>query len=133
VVLARRGAEVAGLALALAASLLASPIVQLHYFALLIVPLALVRPRLSPVWALPVAMWVCASGSANWEIAAVLAAGAAIVADVVRADSGHDDREQLDRRRAGRVRGAEPGTLVARRDPSGAVANACSPAQVHSG
>ena len=43
----------ASLPLALAASLLLSPIVWLHYFVLLVVPLALSRPRLSAAWALP--------------------------------------------------------------------------------
>src|SRR5579875_2656584 len=37
--------------------LLASPLLWAHYFSLLLVPLALRRPRLSPVWALPVLMW----------------------------------------------------------------------------
>jgi len=37
--------------------LLASPLLWAHYFALLLVPLALLRPRLAPVWALPILMW----------------------------------------------------------------------------
>jgi len=32
-------------------------IVWLHYFILLIVPIALARPRLSPLWFLPLALW----------------------------------------------------------------------------
>ncbi len=39
--------------------LVASPLVWSHYFALLLVPFALTRPRLSVVWAAPVLMWVC--------------------------------------------------------------------------
>jgi hypothetical protein len=84
--LGRRGFEVAALALALGASLLATPIVQLHYFALLIIPLALVSPRLGPAWALPLAMWVCASQSHPWQIALALALAAATVVVVVRLD-----------------------------------------------
>ena len=49
----------ASLPLALAASLLLSPIVWLHYFVLLVVPLALSRPRLSVAWALPLAFCLC--------------------------------------------------------------------------
>ena len=49
----RRGREVAALALVLAAALAASPIVWVHYFLVLLVPLALVRPRLSPLWLVP--------------------------------------------------------------------------------
>jgi hypothetical protein len=45
------------LTLALAAALTLSPIVWLDYFALAAVPLALARPRLSPVWFLPLATW----------------------------------------------------------------------------
>jgi hypothetical protein len=37
--------------------LLASPLLWAHYFALLLVPLALYRPRLGVAWALPVLMW----------------------------------------------------------------------------
>jgi alpha-1,2-mannosyltransferase len=47
------------LPLALAASLLLSPIVWLHYFVLLAVPLALVSPRFSAVWLVPLLLWLC--------------------------------------------------------------------------
>jgi Glycosyltransferase family 87 len=43
--------------LALAAALTLSPIVWLDYFAVAAVPLAIVRPRLSLVWFLPIATW----------------------------------------------------------------------------
>jgi alpha-1,2-mannosyltransferase len=45
------------LALAVLLMLLASPLLWAHYFALLLVPLALCLPRLAPVWALPLLMW----------------------------------------------------------------------------
>ena len=47
-----------------------SPIVWLHYFVLLYIPIAIVRPRLSWLWALPLAFWVCRGQSidgALWE------------------------------------------------------------------
>jgi hypothetical protein len=47
------------LPLALAASLLLSPIVWTHYFELLIVPVAIRWPRLAPIWFLPLVMVVC--------------------------------------------------------------------------
>ena len=47
--------DVATLTLALAAALAASPIVWIHYFVLLLVPLALTRPRLSVLWLVPFA------------------------------------------------------------------------------
>jgi hypothetical protein len=53
----RRDQDRASLSLVLAASLALTPIVWLHYLSLLIVPIALVRPRLSPLWFLPLALW----------------------------------------------------------------------------
>jgi Glycosyltransferase family 87 len=44
-------------ALAVAAALVLSPIVWLDYFALAALPLALARPRLSPIWFVPLATW----------------------------------------------------------------------------
>lgn len=52
---AKRQRDVAALTLALAAALAASPIVWMHYFLLLLVPLALTRPRLSALWFVPFA------------------------------------------------------------------------------
>jgi Glycosyltransferase family 87 len=52
-----RDRDVAALTLCLAAALAASPIVWMHYFLLLLVPLALIRPRLSPLWLVPFAYW----------------------------------------------------------------------------
>jgi len=43
--------------LVLAASLALSPVVWQHYLALLVVPIALARPRFSPLWLLPLAVW----------------------------------------------------------------------------
>jgi len=50
-----RDRDVATLTLCLAAALAASPIVWVHYFLLLLVPLVLTRPRLSPLWLVPFA------------------------------------------------------------------------------
>lgn len=83
VALGRRGADVAALTLGLLACLLASPIVQLHYFALLLVPLALVRPRLGLPWLLPFLMWACVGGRA-WQAVLAFALGLALVAVCVR-------------------------------------------------
>jgi alpha-1,2-mannosyltransferase len=47
--------DVATLTLALTAALAASPIVWLHYLLLLLVPLALARPRLGVIWLVPFA------------------------------------------------------------------------------
>ena len=56
--LARRGDDRSAFILAIAASLALTPIVWLHYFALLLVPVAVSRPRLGVVWFVPLAMVV---------------------------------------------------------------------------
>jgi hypothetical protein len=62
------------LGLAIAAALCLSPIVWRHFFVLLLVPLALSRPRFDVVWLIPIGMWV-GDGTFNgapWQTAAVL-------------------------------------------------------------
>jgi hypothetical protein len=56
VLVARRGDERRAFVLAVAAALLLSPIVWLHYFALLAVVVALARQRLSVAWFVPLAL-----------------------------------------------------------------------------
>jgi len=87
-VLARRGDERRSFTLAVCAALLLTPIVWMHYFALLYVPLALSRPRLSWLWAVPVVVWL-AEGHGNGsttDTALVLATFAALVALSVGGD-----------------------------------------------
>lgn len=57
-VLGRRGNSVGSFALALAAGLCVSPIVWQQYYLLLLVPLAIARPRLSPAWLLLLSFWL---------------------------------------------------------------------------
>jgi hypothetical protein len=47
--------------LALGVGLIASPIVWMHYLVLLVVPLALYKPRLAAAWFVPLAYWVLQS------------------------------------------------------------------------
>jgi hypothetical protein len=80
-VLGLRGDDRAAFSLAIAASLAFTPIVWLHYFALLLVVVAVAKPRLGLAWFLPLVMWV-APGVAGtpFQKAAVLAvAGATIL------------------------------------------------------
>ncbi len=74
-----RGAMV----LAVALMLVASPLVWSHYFVLLMIPLALARPRFGPVWLLPIVMWVCPPSTTvvGWQAAVAWAvAGTCLVA-----------------------------------------------------
>lgn len=58
VVMGRRGYDERSFILTLAAALALSPIVWLHYFVILLVPLAIARPRFSAVWLLPLLLWL---------------------------------------------------------------------------
>ena len=84
VLLARRGEEQRAFVLALAAAIAFSPIVWLHYFALLLVAVAIARPRLAPVWFLGIPLQVVVStgvyNGSTFQNAAVLFAMALTVA-----------------------------------------------------
>jgi alpha-1,2-mannosyltransferase len=71
------------LSAAVALALLTTPILWLHYLIVLLVPIALFRARLSPLWLVPVALWVTPgtdSMGSPWRIATVLVAIAAVAA-----------------------------------------------------
>jgi hypothetical protein len=74
------GRERAAMVLCVAAVLFSTSVVWLHYFALLIVPLALTWPTLSPAWALPLLMWVClpTDDPQTWQIAVSLVASCGV-------------------------------------------------------
>ena len=57
VVFARRGDDFRSFTAALGATLALSPIVWLHYLVVLLVPMAIARPRFSALWLLPVLLW----------------------------------------------------------------------------
>jgi Glycosyltransferase family 87 len=85
------------------AIVIASPIVWLHSFALLLAPLAVLRPRFSPLWLLPALLWV-ASGTGNgttWQTALVISVGAAVFAAAVvfPSSDSSDDRDDSGWRR----------------------------------
>jgi alpha-1,2-mannosyltransferase len=70
------------LAVAVAGALLATPVLWLHYFVLLLVPIALYRPRLSAVWFVPLAFWVTPIGHSDgsvWKAAFALTCAAVTV------------------------------------------------------
>ena len=74
--------------LVVAAAILLSPIVWLHYFLLLVGPLALAYPKLSPAWFIPLGFWVWPfqeTGGDIWKIGLGFAALAALCAAVLYA------------------------------------------------
>jgi hypothetical protein len=52
-------------------TLAASPLLWTHYLGLLLVPLAILRPRLSIEWLLPLLIWLCPGGlqESAWQVA----------------------------------------------------------------
>jgi glycosyl transferase family 87 len=76
VVLARRENDGrTSFALTIAATILFSPVVWLHYFSLLLVPVALLRPRFGPLWLLPLLLWPCPvmlSAGTFWPLAPLI-------------------------------------------------------------
>ena len=74
--------------LAIAAALVVSPVVWIHYLVLLFVPIAITRPRVSVVWLLPSAFLVFGSDAGAYgsipRIALVLAVSAATLALLFR-------------------------------------------------
>ncbi len=57
-VLGRRGDDERSFTLAIVAALLFTPIIWLHYFVLLLVPIAIAHKRLSLLWATPLLFWL---------------------------------------------------------------------------
>jgi hypothetical protein len=102
VVRTRRGDEQGAFVLALAAAIAFSPIVWLHYFTLLLVAVAIARPRLAPVWFMGIPLQLVVStgvyNGSTFQTAAVLAAMALTVALVLAPASW----------RLGRTRGYAP-------------------------
>jgi hypothetical protein len=83
VVIARRPSEDRrSFVLAIAAALAFSPVIWLHYFALLLVPIALARPRFTSLWLLPLAFWLCPAHSDGvlWRILLGLSLTALVIA-----------------------------------------------------
>ena len=74
------------LAVAVVASLVATPLLWLHYLLLLYVPVALYRPRLSGVWFVPLVLWLTPtthSHGTTWRIALALGVLAVIAVRTV--------------------------------------------------
>jgi hypothetical protein len=79
----RRGDDARSFASAMVAMIVASPIIWLHSFALLLGSVAVLRPRFSAVWLIPFALWFFSTGTGNgapWQTALTLAVAAVVVA-----------------------------------------------------
>lgn len=77
--LGRKSFDLVALTMCLGASLIATPLMESHYLALLLVPLALVQPRLTWSWSLPLLLWLApVDHPAAWQRVLTLAVGAAV-------------------------------------------------------
>jgi hypothetical protein len=88
-----RGGDAGSLALALGAALLLSPIVWTHYYVLLLVPLGIVHPRLSPLWFVPLVFWIepnIQHFGDSWRLGVEIAAGLAVCLVAARPDFSAD-------------------------------------------
>ena len=88
--LGRSGDHMRSFTLAIAASLLASPIVWGFYFTLLFVPIAIRQPRLHPIWTAPLLFWLFPASvyPPGWARAGTLLVTTAILAALVQKPSG---------------------------------------------
>jgi alpha-1,2-mannosyltransferase len=104
---ARGGDDRSAFILALSASLALSPLVWLHYFALLIVVVAVARPRLGIVWFVPLAMFVATGHGrpSSLQAGITLTAAAVTVALALR--------ETDERRRSWAANGVSGSTRLA--------------------
>lgn len=79
----RRSQDTIAFVLALGSALLLSPIVWVHYFVLLLVPVAIACPSFGLAWLLPVALWPfpITAGEASWRAiaTALLLSGATVL------------------------------------------------------
>jgi alpha-1,2-mannosyltransferase len=114
IVVLARGAdgERRAFAAAVIGALAATPLLWLHYFVLLLVPIALYRPRLSAAWFIPLALWLTPSTQplgSTWRIC--LALGVLVTVAVVTL-----------RRQGPAVLARSPGTARSRPAQTSAVA-----------
>ncbi len=57
---------------------MASPVLEAHYLAIVLVPLAISRPRITALWLLPLVLWVTpADWPTDWQRIVFLAVGTA--------------------------------------------------------
>lgn len=63
----RRGDDLEAFTYSIAAALALTPVLWQHYLVLLVVPLALARPRFSLLWLLPIVIWVSPRDQTNGD------------------------------------------------------------------
>jgi len=93
-VLLRRRGDAVTFAAAVVSALIATPILWNHYLVLLLAPIALLRPRLAPLWLLPLVLWATPhpeSVGVVWRIVLVLGVIGVVAGQTVRRASSRDE------------------------------------------
>jgi hypothetical protein len=89
----RRGNDQSSFVWGVGVTLLATPVIWSHYYALLLVPLAIVRPRLSAIWVIALLLWIPVAGesweSGSWQLVIGLLLVGVMFAVAVRDSSDH--------------------------------------------
>ena len=96
-VLLRRRVDPVTFAAAVLAALVSTPILWTHYLVLLLAPIAVTRPRLAPLWLLPLVLWATPhpeSLGIVWRIAFVLVVVGVVAVQVVVRQGSSPDAER---------------------------------------
>jgi Glycosyltransferase family 87 len=100
VLYARRGLTAQSFACAVVTMIVASPIVWLHSYALLLAVLGVLRPRFSALWLLPAALWFVSPGTGNgapWQTLVTVVVFAVIAVLPLRKALPGPTRSSVDR------------------------------------
>jgi hypothetical protein len=92
VLASRRHNEIAAFTIAVAMMITVSPQVDEHYLMLLIVPLALARPRFEPIWLCPLVLWLAPTNTFGlWQVVLFWGVVAAVLTVCLRSALHSDD------------------------------------------
>ena len=98
VVLVRRRGDGATFSAAVAAALIATPILWTHYLVLLLAPIAIARPRFGPLWLLPLVLWATPhpeSLGVVWRIVLVLTVISVVAVQTVSRSPAQEAHERM--------------------------------------
>jgi hypothetical protein len=107
--LGRLGRDHAAFSVSIAVTLLATPIFWPHYYVVLLVPVAIVRPRFGVVWLLPCLMWTSLTHPGrwpgSWPLCVALGVGTILTCVAVRGTVQARTGDELSARRGPRLAG----------------------------
>jgi hypothetical protein len=90
-IFARRNDDARALTMAVVLMLTASPLIWIHYFAVLLVPLAILRPKIGRAWWAPVLLWIVPVAAPTlWQIIWCWLIFTYVVVDCLRAGDAVD-------------------------------------------